>query len=155
MRAPIIGKLQYVLGTLASYQNGFDLLYKTFKKQPVRKLVLRDGTKVYGNENSLLHEVADEVFTKLVYTDPNVFIEDGDVVVDIGANVGVFSLFAFKEGAKRVYAYEPIVEHVVLIRKNLRENSFDAFEVVNCAVARKKGARAFDTKEKDAHGSFF
>src|SRR5208283_3437662 len=31
----------------------------------------------------------------------------GSTVIDVGANVGVFSIFAVMNGAKQVYAYEP------------------------------------------------
>lgn len=37
-------------------------------------------------------------------------IESGDVVVDVGANIGFFTLYAAKMGAKKIYSIEPIQE---------------------------------------------
>ena len=41
------------------------------------------------------------------YEIENVQISNGDIVIDAGANLGVFSLLAMKQGAERVYAFEP------------------------------------------------
>ncbi len=43
---------------------------------------------------------------------------NGKIVIDGGANTGVFSIFAAKLGAKKVYAFEPIAENIELIRRN-------------------------------------
>ncbi len=51
--------------------------------------------------------ITDEVRTKSHYEALKRAIKPGDVVVDIGAGTGVFSLFACRLGAKRVYAIEP------------------------------------------------
>lgn len=47
----------------------------------------------------------------------------GKTVLDAGANTGVFSVFAAKLGAKKVYAFEPILENVECMRKNALANN--------------------------------
>jgi len=44
-------------------------------------------------------------------------------VVDIGANIGVFSLYAASQGAKKVLAYEPAGESFDLLRENIKINN--------------------------------
>ncbi len=51
--------------------------------------------------------ITDEVRMKRYYEALKRAIRPGDVVVDIGAGTGIFSLFACQLGAKRVYAIEP------------------------------------------------
>jgi FkbM family methyltransferase len=60
----------------------------------------------------------DEVITRRIYCGNNITISPGDIVLDVGANVGVFSLFAAKQGA-RVYACEPIPETFAALQKNV------------------------------------
>lgn len=44
-----------------------------------------------------------------IYERENCVIEENDIVVDLGANIGCFTNFALKAGAKKVFAYEPSV----------------------------------------------
>ena len=48
-----------------------------------------------------------EIFVDKLYLQEGVSILPGDIVLDVGANIGVFTLFAAKQGAQ-VYAYEPV-----------------------------------------------
>lgn len=42
------------------------------------------------------------------------------VVVDVGANVGAFTIWAFEHGARHIYAVEPFEENMIEFAKNLR-----------------------------------
>jgi FkbM family methyltransferase len=46
-------------------------------------------------------------------------IQPGDIVLDCGANVGVFTKKALAQGASRVIAIEPAPENLLVLRKNL------------------------------------
>jgi FkbM family methyltransferase len=49
-----------------------------------------------------------EIFINKDYErEEDCFVEEGDVVLDIGANYGFFTLYAVDKGAKRVYSVEP------------------------------------------------
>ena len=51
-------------------------------------------------------------------------VAEGDVVIDCGANIGLFSLFAGSKHASRVISFEPVnYAHDILI-KNLKINNF-------------------------------
>ncbi|MBN1636139.1 MAG: FkbM family methyltransferase [Deltaproteobacteria bacterium] len=52
-------------------------------------------------------------------------ITPGSVVVDIGANIGVFALYAAKGGAKIVHAYEPAEESFELLQRNIENNGYE------------------------------
>jgi FkbM family methyltransferase len=49
----------------------------------------------------------------------NVTIEHGDVFVDLGANIGMSSVYALDKGASEIYCFEPDPKMVELIKKNL------------------------------------
>lgn len=57
-----------------------------------------------------------------LYQRADCFIREGDVVLDLGANIGIFSRFASDKGAKKVYSFEPIQENFKLLALNRPEN---------------------------------
>lgn len=66
-------------------------------------------------------------------------IKQGDVVLDIGANIGYYTLLASKKvGAHgRVYAFEPDPTNFSLLRKNVALNGCENVILVNKAVAAR------------------
>jgi len=67
-----------------------------------------------------------------------IMIEKGDIVVDIGAHVGMFTVKALKESGKEgfVVAIEPEPINVEILRKNTRK--YDNVAIVKKAVGEKK-----------------
>ncbi len=57
----------------------------------------------------------------------------GDVCIDIGGHIGLFSLIASKL-FKRVYSFEPVIENIFLFNQNIVLNSIMNIEVTNQAV---------------------
>ena len=52
-----------------------------------------------------------EIFDDKVYARHGIEISDGDTVIDIGANIGLFALFAKQEGSRaKIYCFEPAPE---------------------------------------------
>jgi FkbM family methyltransferase len=68
-------------------------------------------------------------------------IQEGDVVYDIGANVGFFALLAARlvSPAGRVYAFEPMDSNVPALARNFALNDVRHAEVVRSAVSDAAG----------------
>lgn len=49
-------------------------------------------------------------------------IKNGDVVLDLGANIGIFSRFAADAGASKIYSFEPIAENFEMLMLNKPSN---------------------------------
>lgn len=82
-------------------------------------------------------------------------VNPGDTVVDIGANVGAFSIWAAKQGAN-VIAVEPIKENVAQLRKNAELMGVsDRIKVHNVGVGEKQGTVKFDFFDIDKSQSAF
>jgi FkbM family methyltransferase len=99
------------------------LLIILFGKNP-DKMVLNNGIKFMAPPNHPLIEMVSEIHFQKIYT-PNKKFEIGieDIVVDIGANIGIFSTFAAKRTNSKVYAFEPYKENFQYLRKNILENN--------------------------------
>jgi len=50
------------------------------------------------------------------------FIKKGDIVLDLGANIGIFSRFASDVGASKIYSFEPIIDNFELLMLNRPDN---------------------------------
>jgi len=64
------------------------------------------------------------------------FIEKKDRVLDLGANVGLFSLLS--HNAREIVAVEPIIECLPILKKNLEQNGLlNKSKIINMAVGKK------------------
>ena len=68
-------------------------------------------------------------------------IQNGHVVLDIGANIGYYTLLAARlvgpQGA--VYAFEPDPDNFALLQKNIYQNGYQNVVLENQAVANENG----------------
>jgi FkbM family methyltransferase len=81
--------------------------------------------------------ITERVTTALV----NRHVNAGQVVLDIGANIGYFTLlFARRVGPSgRVIAFEPSRDNVELLNKNIAVNGYGNVEIVDQAVSDRPG----------------
>lgn len=63
-----------------------------------------------------------EIFAENVYEVFDGDLSDTGIVVDVGANIGAFGLYAAKLGAKKVISVEPEPHNLELLRMNIAEN---------------------------------
>ncbi len=68
-------------------------------------------------------------------------IKEGDVVVDIGANIGYHTLLMAKLADRKgkVYAFEPHPDNFALLKKNVEANGYSNVVLEQKAVSNKKG----------------
>lgn len=90
------------------------------------KFRIREGTFDIG----IIQEVAYDPF----YAISRFLIGEKDVVIDVGAHIGAFSIFAAARGAK-VIALEPVQENFELLEENLRLNHLqDVIKPIKAAL---------------------
>jgi FkbM family methyltransferase len=93
-----------------------------------------------------------EIFITKIY-DKFFKVKEGDVVVDIGGNLGLFSYYSLCKGAKQVYCFEPSPQCYDCIIKN-----FNLFNLIveEAAVGAKDGKLIFNINpESSINSSMF
>jgi FkbM family methyltransferase len=113
----------YSLKCLRLFKHPWSVLYHYFTLKPLREplVELRGGLKIHlsGDRYDIV-----TVFLIFVREDYG-RIQPGSSVVDIGANVGVFSLYSAYRRARRVYAYEPNSQSYACLLRNIADNHLE------------------------------
>ncbi|MEQ9552986.1 MAG: FkbM family methyltransferase [Coleofasciculus sp. G3-WIS-01] len=76
----------------------------------------------------------------------NAFLKPGDIFVDIGSNIGLFTVIAGKNVGKmgRVYSFEPAYKNYQRLLKNIELNYLKNVESYQLAISHKKGQMAMN-----------
>lgn len=135
----IISKVRYLRYIFKNYHNYLSIIAHRIFSTPLTTVKLRNGLVIQGFHNSNILTIADEIFFKKIYLKGKLDIKPGDVVLDIGGHVGIFTLFALYQGAGKVYTFEPTPQNIKIIKENMKVNSYKNIEVINKAVAGKSG----------------
>ena len=107
-----------------------------------KKIISINGVNISYRDNSTDMGVITEVFIEDPYKIMD--IPNNAVVVDIGANIGTFSVRCANEKNCIVYAYEPCNDNYKLLVENILENRLgDRVKTFKNAVSDKKGIREF------------
>ena len=122
------------------FKNPLSLLFKYVKLSafPANKHIkLRNGLKIYVSPHNMDLLTVIVVFCKRDYG----IIKKGSTVIDIGANIGIFSLFAAYMGAEKVFAFEPNTAAYKYLLQNVNENNLEHIIVpINMAVTGNDNA---------------
>jgi hypothetical protein len=84
-------------------------------------------------EKKQVQDYYEDIFTKQEYNQYGISVQKNDVVVDCGANVGVFTKFALEKGAKKVIAFEAVEKNYECFKNNFsnKKNVIPVHALVN------------------------
>ena len=104
---------------------------------------LPDGRPFHVYSDAETRSIYREVFIDREYLQHGIVIRPGDCVFDVGANIGLFSLFAHGQATDlRLHAFEPAPPLFEILRRNAQEYFPDA-TLHDCGIAETSGAAAF------------
>jgi FkbM family methyltransferase len=93
---------------------------------------IEGGTMEIAQKYGWKHAIYHEIYNLMdYYNNREKVIKDGDVVVDIGANMGVFNRWAYTQGASQVISFEPDKRYYKLLKLNADPRSI----LFNSAIA--------------------
>ena len=125
------------LGRIKVLRWAYGALFKLFKPRSV----MVQGHRMWLDDKDTLelavHEVYEPVETALLKE----HLKDGQTFIDIGANIGYYTLLAARivgpQG--KAYAFEPDATNYKLLQKNIAANGYANVVAVNKALSNKTG----------------
>lgn len=131
----------YAIGNVVlaarSYENWAEVIATTAKRREPARVILKNGLVIEAEIG--LRFLVREIFFKRVYNPAYLPIEEQDVVVDIGANDGIFTLFAASITRNAVHAIEPSPHNLAILKSNIAVNELHHVIVHECAISDKRG----------------
>ncbi len=119
---------------------------------PWLKTVDEEGAGLYRLPNQLQvrHQnrnetefIYDQIFGQRIYLRHGVKLQDGDCVFDVGANIGLFTLFVYEHFPQaRVFAFEPMPTTFACLQENVGRYGLPAV-LYRCALSNRSGAGRF------------
>ena len=82
------------------------------------------------------------------------YIHPGNVVYDIGAHTGYYSLLAstLVGPLGKVFAFEPLPRNIRFLKEHLRINQVTNIQVINAAVSDRSGSASFSDEDSSFSG---
>jgi FkbM family methyltransferase len=114
------------------------------------KCFLRNGVKFLMRTKSKDKSVILEVWVDKCYNPPGFEIHENDLVVDVRAHIGSFSIYAArlaKQGL--VYSIEPVSDNFELLERNAELNGITNIVPVNKAITESSGQREIFVQLED------
>ena len=107
------------------------------KTQHERVATLPDGTNVRCPNPRELHFLYEEIYRESIYLRNGISLNEGDCVVDVGAHVGLFSLFLMQHYSDLdLYAIEPVPAAFSMLLSNA-EQHFPLARCIPAALAER------------------
>ncbi|WP_238653929.1 FkbM family methyltransferase [Paenibacillus piscarius] len=79
---------------------------------------LHNGIEIYQNNEGETEFLYNEIFVKEMYFKHGITLPDHGTVMDVGANIGMFTLYVNSKSNCRVYAFEPLPPTFKLLKMN-------------------------------------
>ena len=124
------------------YKNWVDIYLLIIKRYFPKEItyVMRNGLQFMSRAASKDFIILDETWGANLYMKYGITIRSGDTVVDIGAYIGDFTVYASQAvGKGKVFAYEPFKLTYEYLCKNIKINNCHNVMTINSAVGGKNG----------------
>jgi len=82
-------------------------------------------------------------------------INSGSIIIDVGANIGDYTLIASKKvgDSGKIYSFEPYIESFKILEKNLKINNITNVVPINLGVSKESGNRDLYLQDNFAIGN--
>jgi FkbM family methyltransferase len=121
---------------------------------PLSGIQLRAGLLLKAPDNVNLWNHFNEIWFHKIYTGRGFEIKTGATVIDVGANIGLFSILAASKAA-RVYSFEPFPPTFDWLQRNIHENCLENITAYNYAVGAKPESRVLHVQPESTANSLF
>ena len=90
------------------------------------------------------------------YKKENFEIKSNDVIIDVGAHIGLFTIYASQFCTNgKIYSFEPIVDNYELLLENIKLNNLDNVKSFNQAISNSnEPIKLFLNDDESGHSMF-
>lgn len=101
--------------------------------QPICELKLDDGKVAFSTPNRFTRWRVESLFTKEPITIEWLSrLDESSILIDVGANVGMYSIWAARTRGAKVYAFEPEAGNFAILNKNIQINNLSSLVSAYC-----------------------
>ncbi len=123
-------------------KNWRSFLMAKLKRKRINSMTLRNGIVVFCPGEIDLNFLFHEIFIDKVYNPKGYEIHEGDTIIDIGGNIGMFAVFvATRQPDVRVFSFEPFPSNAAYFTKNTGHKKLTGIKLQEKAVTGKPGTR--------------
>ncbi|MBD2533812.1 FkbM family methyltransferase [Nostoc flagelliforme FACHB-838] len=98
----------------------------------MQKLNLPNNLEIYCLGKEETEYIYQEIFIEQQYLQHGITINDGDCIVDVGANIGLFSIFLSQlHKSLKILAFEPVQPIFEVLQANVNLHSLDNISLQN------------------------
>ena len=139
-------KLKILIKAIQNLNNWylFPLLYFGLIKKDHVWFNTKSRIKIKLRSNSTDLDTFSLIWLLKEYNKHGFKIQKNDVIIDIGAHIGIFSLYASQNcTVGKIFCYEPSIENYELLEHNISENKINNIFPNNSAVSNTTGTVKF------------
>lgn len=155
---PTIEKFKILLKTIKILKNWwlYPVVYLKLIKQPTVIFEIKNGMKIMLRTNSTDLMAFTHVWLIEEYSKQGFEINETDIVIDVGAHIGLFSLYASQSCKKGlVYAFEPMIENYKMLESNFQLNNIQNIITENSAISKSTSKIIlYQNQDESGHSKF-
>jgi hypothetical protein len=112
----------------------------------MRSVVLPNNLRIFAPNQIEARALYREIFTEKTYSSHGITVSDGDCIFDVGANIGLYSIFLTQTYRNlKLFAFEPIPQTFSTLGKNVgRYMNGSQVKLFNFGLSSKSGRTRFE-----------
>jgi FkbM family methyltransferase len=110
----------------------------------VKLVELPNGTEISALSEAEAKILYHEIFITQPYSQPPIQIQDGDCIFDVGANIGLYSVFLTQSFQNlKILAFEPIPQTFAVLQANAQSTSHSNIQCFNFGLSQQPSTAQF------------
>jgi FkbM family methyltransferase len=140
-----IYQIRVMFKIIKCVKNWHEFFWKHMKKSNEQMtLRMRNGYKMNIRPSNSEMSMIIEIWSEKDYTPKGFEIKPRDTVIDIGGNIGSFSIYAATQAKNgKIYSFEPFTENYNIFKSSIEINKIKNIRLENRAIAAKGGKYKF------------
>jgi FkbM family methyltransferase len=155
---PTTEKLKIILRVIKLFKNWwlYPIVYLKLIKKSTVIIETKKEVKILLRVNSTDLMALTHVWLIEEYAKKNFDIKSSDTVIDIGAHIGLFTLYASQNCKNgNIYSYEPVKENFNVLKENITINNLKNVKIFNLAVSKSNSTiKLFMNNDESGHSMF-